>query len=103
MLSAYKNQSKTQVVAHKNPFFQIFLTALLKTSYEHRELRIEDFFQPNAQARPTKGNVFFRSGNSFGEQPMNYKKQTTNNELPTINYELRSIKIERLCKTNPIY
>jgi len=29
---------------------KIFLTIFLTSSYEHRESRIEDFFQPNAQA-----------------------------------------------------
>jgi len=43
----------------KIKFFSIFLTALLKTSYEYRESRIEDFFRPNAQVRLIKGSVFF--------------------------------------------
>jgi hypothetical protein len=34
----------------KIKFFENFLTILLTTSYKDQESRIEDFFQPNAQA-----------------------------------------------------
>ena len=39
------NQSNAQVVAHKNPLFQIFFTSFLTSSYEHRESSIEYLFR----------------------------------------------------------
>jgi len=69
-----------EIRGYKNKIFQKIFTPFLTSSYENQESRIKDFFRPNAQVRPTKGNacpvgcavcypigVFFRSGNPLGE------------------------------------
>ena len=69
--SASNFQSKTQVVAHKNPFFQIFFISFHTNIYEFILSEKYTNFQSNAQVRPTKGNVFLvrRSLGEGGFQP----------------------------------
>ena len=43
----------------KPKFFENFFTPFLTSSYENRVLRIEDFFQSNAQVRLIVEGVFF--------------------------------------------
>ncbi len=62
--SVAKNQSKTLIPQNKYQIFQIFLTALLTSSYENHESRIEDFFRiKSAGSSNYRGTTFFASGN----------------------------------------
>ena len=103
-----KNQSKAQGVKSKNLFFQNFLYLFQYKYLQIYCLQKTRVFQPNAQVRPSKGDVCFRNA---------MKKQNT---IFTFNFYLftlyslcrslsavalakaESINIEWLCKTNPI-
>ena len=92
-------------VRAKIHFFKIFSISFRISSYKFIASEKPAFFAPFAQARPTKGDVFFR--NAMKKQNMVF---TFNFCLFTLYSlclrvfvaETQSIKNEQLCKTNPI-
>ena len=59
-----RNQSKTLIPQSKNQIFWKFLTALLTSSYENPESRIEDYFRiKSAGSSNYRGATFLASGN----------------------------------------
>jgi hypothetical protein len=69
-----KLQSKARGIKSKNPFFHNFFYLFphkYLQIYCPRKIRV---FRPDAQVRPTKGDVFFRNGNP--------RRGITNDQLP---------------------